>query len=197
MRDWNIVIKKACEENLITEKEAEDLLRTYGLAKEGKWIPTKGFKTMFKSLKDPKNRMTLLLAGSLLAPTVGVLATAVSRPAIRLKQYAAMKKQLERIAPDIIKKYDDKHLKAVFTVVNQFAPIIASNPVTAAIAVRDNIQVPSQIDLLHLKAMTDIQHKAPETLPVNIGKVTAPLGKKIVETVSGEVARAAIENMGM
>jgi len=159
--DWKSVIKTSEEKGLISKEESVELMK---LAFGGRTL-----KALNRLAGGFKRNAMAILAGTALLPTAYGVGGAISKPILNNMSYNRMIDQLTRIAPDIVKKYDEKHLKTVYGLITHFAPVIASNPVTAAVAVRDNIMTPSQMDLSVIKTMTDIQHRARPTSATDIG----------------------------
>ncbi|MFA7709492.1 MAG: hypothetical protein WCY30_00130 [Candidatus Neomarinimicrobiota bacterium] len=163
MRNWMEAISETEKLGLITTIEAEDLrkLATKKISPKILKKITGGVTNTGKKIIDfLKNRenVVALFALSAITPTAYLAGQGMAKPFKSMIDYNRMKDQLERISPDILKKHDEKHIKEVWELVEHFSPIIASNPITAAISVRDNIMIPSTIDLSTIKTMTDI-HK--------------------------------------
>ena len=106
--NWEEVIKISQEQGLISSEEANDLKKLAGLGQ----IPNKIWRKALKGLttfgRGLKQHAPAVLAGAIILPYATQMARAVSRPIMNIVAYNRMKEQLERIAPDIVKKYDEK-----------------------------------------------------------------------------------------
>lgn len=159
MRDWKSIIKQAEEEGSISKKEAEELNEKLaglksGIGKTFGWLREAASKAV-SGLKKPEN-LPLIILSTMAMPAAAEIASSVYRPVKHNLQYNAMKKELVRVHPEFA-KIDDERLRKVFGLVTVISPILASHPVTAAAAVRENIDTPDVINVQSLSAMARIQ----------------------------------------
>lgn len=171
MQNWSEIIKEAEEMDLITPKEAESLsadyeyFKTAGLGKlfgAGMKRLNEGIKTFGTTDAGQIVRRLVQSSGAIVG--LGLLAEAgadvtksLTKPLFSAANYSGMKKELKEIAPEIVVKYPDEHIKRIYKSISQLTPALAGNAHMQAILVRDNIQVPGQMNYQQLQALTSIQ----------------------------------------
>ena len=208
MQNWTEVIKQAEEKKMISPKEAEDLrdelkfLKTASLADISKRIFTgikgkavevgsKAIGFGERALKHPEKPLLVLVGAGTAAEVGGALA----KPFKASMQYKSMKKQLERIAPDITSKFNDKHIRVVYDSMADLAPAVAHNPLVSAILVRDNINLPDNINYANLKGLSEIQRNVASTQIKSPGVIKQVRGKLLASAMSGSAISDAAKSI--
>lgn len=206
MRNWDVIIQRHEKAGAITPDEADELrefydeVKTAGLVSGiGKSVG-QGFKkskelakSLFGTAKDTASNVAkgmsqtptgqlLLLGGG--AAITKELAEAAYEPMKKEMQYKAMKEQLLRISPSTLNESEET-LRTTYNLVKHYAPVMAENPITAAIAVRDSIDLPSQTDVTKLRTLTEIQRNRDQAAAAQNRRSTLENIGKHVKTITG------------
>ena len=171
MQNWSEIIKESEKIGLITPQEAESLTESY------EYFKTAGLGKLFTSGAKKLNEKMItfgatdagaivkrfvrnpgaIIGLALLTEAGSGAAQSITKPLFSAVNYISMKKELQEIAPEIVAKYPDEHIKRIYGSVSQLTPAMAGNAHMQAILVRDNIQVPGQMNYQQLQALTSIQ----------------------------------------
>lgn len=188
MKDWSAVIEHYKQAGRISDREAQHLLSlekegALGLRRVRQWL-----SGHIRNADEARAATTWALLGMLALPPAAAAAATVVSPIRAGREYGNMKREMSRRFPDIISKTPEGDLKAVFHVVRSTAPFLTANPILAAAAVKESIDLPHALGLDVVKKMMDIQRASRET----IGRKP---GLGVVREAAGAGARSAVKDI--